>query len=152
SERPRERPASRATAGGELMTKSPPGGPGASAEAQAAMTARANGDPKTAATLFSSAGFSYEAAVCFYEAGDRATALATFLKVPATPPRYRRACLHVVRLAHEENSVTFELDHFMAPFVESGPQSSEELDCLYGLGMLYTAHEMADFAADILMA
>jgi hypothetical protein len=115
---------------------------------QAAMVARSLGNPRYAARLFSEARMPYQAAVCFYEAGDKEEALESFLRIDASNTRYRRACVHAIRVSAELGVLTRQLDAFVAAFLASSPADEQEIGALYRLGVLYQANELFDHARE----
>jgi eukaryotic-like serine/threonine-protein kinase len=117
---------------------------------RAAGVARALGQPRYAARLFADGQLPYQSAVCFYEAGEPAKALAAFLAVPKNDARYRAACVHALRIASELNSLSRELDAYVAEFASSDPTNPHEVRALYRLGVLYQENELFDHARDAL--
>jgi tetratricopeptide (TPR) repeat protein len=117
---------------------------------RAASVARALGQPRYAARLFADGKLPYQSAVCFYEAGEPAKALAGFLAVPKNDPRYRAACVHALRISGELNSLSRELDAYVAEFASSDPTNPHEVRALYRLGVLYQGNELFDHARDAL--
>ena len=91
----------------------------------------------------------YQAAVCFYEAGDREEALESFLKIGSHDARYRRACIHAVRISSELGVLTRQLDAFVGRFLATPPSDEQDLIALYRLGVLYQANELFDHAREV---
>jgi serine/threonine-protein kinase len=117
---------------------------------RAALLARSMGNPRYAAKLFSDAKLPYQAAVCFYEAGEPRRALASFLAVPKDDARYRASCVHALRVAAELNALSPELDGYIAEFASSDPRDPHEVRALYRLGILYQTSELFDHARAVL--
>jgi tetratricopeptide (TPR) repeat protein len=115
---------------------------------RAAHVARAMGNPRYAARLFTEAKLSYQAAVCLYEAGDREASLVSFLEVDPSDARYRRACVQAIRVATELGVLTRRLDRFVDRFVEQPPSNDEEMLALYRIGVLYQLGELFDHACE----
>ncbi len=115
---------------------------------RAAMVARSLGNSRYAARLFTEARLPYQAAVCFYEAGDKEEALESFLKIGQRDDRYRRACAHAIRISSELGILTRPLDAFVGPFLALPPADEQETVALYRLGVLYQASELFDHARE----
>jgi serine/threonine-protein kinase len=116
---------------------------------RAAVVARSLGNPRYAARLFLEAKKPYQAAVCFYEAGDREEALESFLKIGRHDARYRRACVHAIRISSELGVLTRQLDAFVGRFLAEPPGDEQELAALYRLGILYQGNELFDHAREV---
>jgi tetratricopeptide (TPR) repeat protein len=115
---------------------------------RAAHIARSLGNPRYAARLFSETRLPYQAAVCFYEAGDPQESLENFLKVPEDDARYRRACIQAVRISCELGLLTGALDRYVERFLAVIPASEVEAQAVYRLGVLYLANELFDHARE----
>jgi tetratricopeptide (TPR) repeat protein len=115
---------------------------------RAAHVARSLGAPRYAARLFTEAKLPYQAAVCFYEAGESHESLESFLNVSRDDARYRRACVHAVRISSEIGLLTAPLDRFVDRFVAVLPESELETEALYRLGILYQENELFDHARE----
>jgi tetratricopeptide (TPR) repeat protein len=115
---------------------------------RAAHVARAMGNPRYAARLFTEAKLSYQAAVCLYEAGDREESLVSFVEVDPDDERYRRACVQAIRVATELGVLTRRLDRFVDRFVADPPSNDEEMLALYRIGVLYQLGELFDHACE----
>jgi hypothetical protein len=116
----------------------------------AARAARKAGRPREAAEIFSRSGRTYEAGVCFYEAGDPDTALAHMLRVSPGSPRYRAACVYVIHIAAKRGNVPFEVDQYLADFAASDPVHPSEASALHALAVLYGRQGFEDEARDVL--
>ena len=101
-----------------------------------------------AAELFSRAACFYEAAQCLAKAGDPGRALDVVVRVARDDPRYRRACVLAATLASNLRVLDFALDHFLRGLVESGPRTGAEVNALYELAQLYTAHDFPESALE----
>lgn len=115
---------------------------------RAAHIARSLGNPRYAARLFTETRLPYQAAVCFYEAGDREESLESFFKVPLVDVRYRRACVQAIRVSAELGLLTEPLDSYVEGFVAEPPASEVEAQAAYRLGVLYQANELFDHARE----
>jgi eukaryotic-like serine/threonine-protein kinase len=115
---------------------------------RAAVVARSLGNSRYAARLFTEAKMPYQAAVCFYEAGDREEALESFLKIGHSDERYRRACVHAIRISTELGVLTRQLDAFVGRFLAAPPADEQDVVALYSLGVLYQANELFDHARE----
>jgi hypothetical protein len=118
---------------------------------KAALLARTVGNPRYAARLFLEAKLPYQAAVCFYEAGDARASLDAFLRVSKGSDRYRSACANAVRIADELGTLTFEVDRYVAEFVDSDPRDAHEVSALHQLSVLYQRHQLFDHAREALL-
>src|SRR5580658_2367465 len=115
---------------------------------RAAHVARSLGAPRYAARLFTEAKLPYQAAVCFYEAGEAHESLESFLSVAKDDARYRRACVQAIRISSELGILTIPLDLFVDKFVSVSPETEVEAQALYRLGVLYQANELFDHARE----
>jgi hypothetical protein len=115
---------------------------------RAAHVARSLGAPRYAARLFTEAKLPYQAAVCFYEAGEAHESLECFLSVAKDDARYRRACVQAVRISSELGILTIPLDLFVDKFVSVMPETELEAQALYRLGVLYQGNELFDHARE----
>jgi eukaryotic-like serine/threonine-protein kinase len=116
---------------------------------RAAVIARSLGNPRYAARLFTDAKMLYQAAVCFYEAGDREEALQSFLQIGPNDARYRRAAVHAIRISSELGVLTRQLDAFVGRFLSLAPSDEQDLGALYRLGVLYQVNELFDHAREV---
>jgi serine/threonine-protein kinase len=98
--------------------------------------------------LFTEAKLPYQAAVCFYEAGEAHESLESFLSVAKDDARYRRACVQAIRISSELGILTIPLDLFVDKFVSVSPETEVEAQALYRLGVLYQANELFDHARE----
>jgi eukaryotic-like serine/threonine-protein kinase len=115
---------------------------------RAAHIARSLGNPRYAARLFTEARLPYQAAVCFYEAGDLHESLETFLRVPQADERYRRACVQAIRISSELGLLTEPVDRYVGKFVSITPAGEVEAQAAYRLGVLYQGNELFDHARE----
>ena len=118
--------------------------------ADAARVAQALGRAGDAAQLYADAGMPMEAAHAYLEAGDSGKALDNLCRVPRDHQRYRTAAAHAVRLATNLGVLDFNLEHFLGPFVASGPQGAEEIQVFELLAQLYGAHGFPENAREAL--
>ena len=106
----------------------------------AAGFAVALGEPVLGASLLESLGALAEAALAYLAGGDKSRCLQVLIRIPASDQGYRPACVRVVALARELDSMGVVLEQFLARFIETGPLSSLELQSFYDLGVLYEKH------------
>ena len=83
-----------------------------------------------AAQFFLKAHRPYDAAVCFQKAGAIRECLGALLKVLPSSPRYRSACVHVVRVAQSVGTPLMSLASFLKPFTNSKPTTRQEAAAL----------------------
>ncbi len=114
--------------------------------ADAARVARKLGDLSQAAHLYLGGAMPFEAAGCYFEAGDSGKCLDALVHVPREDPRYRDACVQAVRIASELGVLDFALDQFLAPFARSNPRGDAEFAAFSALGRMYEAHDFGDSA------
>ncbi|MFZ5444496.1 MAG: protein kinase domain-containing protein [Myxococcota bacterium] len=79
------------------------------------------------------AGRPYDAAVCFQRAGQMKDCLGALMRVPATSPRYRAACVQAVRVALVVNAPLESLSSFFIPFIGQAPTAPVEAEALKAL-------------------
>lgn len=118
--------------------------------AHAARMARMLQRPKQAASLFADAGMSYESALCQLEIGDTGRALENFIRVPRTDPRYREAAIQAVNLASQQGVLDFQLENFLARFLDEPPQTPREADVFRTMAELYVRHDFVENAKQAL--
>ena len=107
------------------------------------------GDLTGAGQVYERAGLHLEAAQAHQASGDSAAALASLIRIPATHPAYRRACLLAVFLADQQDHLTLALDNFLAHFIRQAPDDTEA-EALETLARLYERHGFPENAAEIL--
>ena len=95
--------------------------------ADAARMAKVLGRKADAAQLYADAGAPFEAAQAYLELGDTGKALENLCRVPAEDAQYRVAAAIAVRLATNLNVLDFRFEHFVGPYVRSGPRDAAEL-------------------------
>lgn len=100
-----------------------------------------------AARFFLSAQRPYDAAVCFQKAGALQDCLGALVKVPASSPRYRAACVHAIRMAQTLGSPLIGLGAFVMPFVRTKPTSRLEATALNQLADEFAQHGKPELAA-----
>ena len=105
------------------------------------------GHVEQAASLFSEAGESFQAAVCFREIRDADSELQHLVKVAAADPRYREACVRAIALASDRTELTFELEQVVGKFVDAGPVSDDEVEACYRLALLFDSNDSPENAA-----
>jgi len=103
----------------------------------AARLARQLGRHSEAGELFLRAHMPIEASRSFSQAGDRKHAIDALLGVESTDADYREACVKAIRLASEEDDISYTLDQFLSSFLESPSHDPAELDALTLLANLY---------------
>ncbi len=112
----------------------------------AARLARQLGRHREAGLLFQRAGLPVEACHSYRDAGDRPAAIEALLALEPTDTAYRSACVTAIRLAHEEDDISFALDRFLAPFTRALPHDHGERDALTLLADLCLRHGLKDNA------
>ena len=117
---------------------------------QAGRVLRKLGRSAEAGKVFEEAGLHFEATVCYLEAGDAEQGLQTVTWVQRKDPRFRTAAGYAVRMATYRDQMTFKLESFLSAFVETGPQSSAELETFYLLAKLFEKHDLVENAKEAL--
>jgi tetratricopeptide (TPR) repeat protein len=115
---------------------------------EAARLARALGKVDRAAGFFEQAAMPFEAAECFFACRDRDRALTNLYKVTQPHPRYRTACIQAIAACSDRGTLSFDLEHLVAHFQDTGPQSDAEVDAFYALALLFESHRVFESAAD----
>jgi tetratricopeptide (TPR) repeat protein len=118
--------------------------------ADAARMAKALGRKADAAQLYADAGAPFEAAQAYLDLGDTGKALENLCRVPADDAQYRGAAAIAVRLASNLNVLDFRFEHFVGPYVRSGPRDAAELHVFDLLAGLYDAHGFPENAREAL--
>jgi tetratricopeptide (TPR) repeat protein len=121
----------------------------------AARLARQLGRHREAGELFLRAQMPMEAARSFAQAGDRKHAIDALLNLDRHDADFREACVKAIRLASEEDEISYALDQFLSPFLDSASHDAAELDALTLLANLYVRQglrENAKRAAAALLA
>jgi tetratricopeptide (TPR) repeat protein len=118
--------------------------------ADAARVASALGRKADAAQLYAEAGAAFEAAQTYLQLGDTGKALENLSRVPADDPKYRVATAIAVRLATNLNVLDFRFEHFVGPYVRSGPRDAAELQVFDLLAALYETHGFPENAREAL--
>jgi len=108
------------------------------------------GQSAQAAQLYADAGMPYESAEAYLAAGDTGKALENLARVQRDDPRYRAAAVMAVRLASNLGALDFRFEHFLGPFVKSGPREAQELAAFDLLAQLYLAHDFPGNAKEAL--
>jgi serine/threonine-protein kinase len=101
-----------------------------------------------AARLFMQADQPYEAARTYFEGKAPADAFDVLAKTSREDRRYRPMCVQAIATASETGLMTFSLEHFLGPFLSSGPSGPDEAAAFYQLGALYEAKALPDSAAE----
>jgi tetratricopeptide (TPR) repeat protein len=96
--------------------------------AHAARMARKLGRVGEAAGLYAEAGQPFDAGMAYLEAGDTGKAMDNLTRVPRNDPRYRQACMEVIKLSIQLNVASFQSEHLLTQFVASGPEDGRELE------------------------
>ena len=117
---------------------------------EAARVAKVLGRAADAAQLHADAGEPFEASQAYLELGDTGKALDNLCRVPAEDPQYRVAAAIAVRLATNLNVLDFRFEHFIGPYVRSGPRDAPELQVFDLLAALYEAHGFPENAREAL--
>lgn len=81
----------------------------------------------------------WDAAVCFQRAGQLKDCLGALLKVPATNPRYRQACVQVVRVAGQLNVSLETLSMWFMPFIAYAPAAPVEAEAMKDIADAFAA-------------
>jgi tetratricopeptide (TPR) repeat protein len=110
----------------------------------------AMGQLLAAGESFERAKMPYEAAVCFLRAGDDERGITQLIRVSRKDPRYRKAAKHAIAIAQQRGSLSFQLEHFVAELIATGPVDREERDCFVALAALYRKEGMFTSAIDTL--
>ena len=118
--------------------------------ADAARMAKALGRKADAAQLYADAGAPFEAAQAYLDLGDTGKALENLCRVPPDDAQYRGAAAIAVRLASNLNVLDFRFEHFVGPYVRSGPRDAAELQVFDLLAGLYDAHGFPENAREAL--
>src|SRR5437763_3940368 len=118
--------------------------------ADAARMAKALGRKADAAQLYADAGAPFEAAQAYLELGDTGKALENLCRVPAEDAQYRVAAAIAVRLATNLNVLDFRFEHFVGPYVRTGPRDAAELQVFDLLAALYDANGFPENAREAL--
>jgi len=118
--------------------------------ADAARMAKVLGRKADAAQLYADAGAPFEAAQAYLELGDTGKALENLCRVPAEDAQYRVAAAIAVRLATNLNVLDFRFEHFVGPYVRSGPRDAAELLVFDLLAALYDSHGFPENAREAL--
>jgi serine/threonine-protein kinase len=103
-----------------------------------------------AAQLYADAGMPYESAEAYLATGDTGKALENLTRVQRDDPRYRAAAVMGVRLASNLGALDFRFEHFLGPFVKSGPRDAQEVPVFDLLAQLYLAHDFPGNAKEAL--
>src|SRR6202011_660899 len=112
--------------------------------------AKALGRTADAAQLYADAGVPFAAAQGYLELGDTGTAPETLGRVPDGDPQYRVAAAMAVRVATNLNVLDFRFEHFVGPYVRSGPRNTAELQVFDLLAALYEANGFPENAREAL--
>jgi len=118
--------------------------------AEGARVAKALGRTADAAQLYADAGAPFEAAQAYLEAGDTGKALENLCRVPDADPQYRVAAAMAVRVATNLNVLDFRFEHFVGPYVRSGPRNAAELQVFDLLAALYETNGFPENAREAL--
>jgi hypothetical protein len=110
---------------------------------------REAGDLVGAAEGFEREGLYLEAALAWGAAGERAAALADFVRIPPDHPRYREGCVLAITLAHELDQVSLALDNFLSRFLRHGPEGEHEVEAFEKVARLYAQHGLLENAAEV---
>jgi eukaryotic-like serine/threonine-protein kinase len=86
--------------------------------------------------------------VCWSEAQDLRRCLDTLVRIPRDHPRYRGCALKAIELSAQFGQIGFELDQFVARFVSTGPENTQEVEGFATLGRLYAQHGFPDNARE----
>lgn len=114
----------------------------------AGRVARDLGRLQQAARYFMNGELYFEAAVCHIDAGDAESALDCLIRIDRDDPRYRSACMQVIRTAVQFDILTMELDTFLTGFIRSGPADDLEAETFEALGDLYMRHQFPENARE----
>jgi len=117
---------------------------------EAGRVAERLGQSAQAAQLYADAGMPFESAEAYLAAGDTGRALENLSRVPRDDARYRTAAARAVRLATNLGALDFRLEHFLGPYVKSGPQDAQEVEVFDLLAQLYLAHDFPANAKEAL--
>ncbi len=85
----------------------------------------------------------YQAGACLRALGRMEEALERLLRVPTDGPHYRKACFELVPAAKALGRLDFDVDRFLARFVEHGPQDTAEIPTFLELAELYRERDFA---------
>jgi len=117
---------------------------------EAGRVAQQIGKIADAASFYAEAGMVYEAGNCYFQAGDSGKAIENLIRVPRDHRHYRAACIEVARMAAELSYVGLKMDHFLARFIEEGPQDAREQESFYLLSKVYQQHDLMENAKEVL--
>jgi len=81
----------------------------------------------------------WDAAVCFQRGGALKECLAALLKVQASHPRYRQACVQVVRVASMLKMPLDQLSMWLMPFIGHAPAAPVEAEAMKDIADAFAA-------------
>ncbi|HVO32123.1 MAG TPA: serine/threonine-protein kinase, partial [bacterium] len=110
--------------------------------ADAGRLARKLGRNNDAGNFYFAAQLFYEAAGCYFAAGDRVRALESLARVPREHPQYRAAAVGAARLASETGALGFRVETFLFPFTSSAPEDASEVEAFYLLARVYEKNDL----------
>ena len=108
------------------------------------------GNVGDAAELYEEGGQYLRAAQLLLSLGHETKALEVVTRTPRDSEDYRSAAQLAVRLCHELGVLDFHMDYFVAEFVRSGPQSSDESPLFYALARMYLNRDFPENALEVL--
>jgi tetratricopeptide (TPR) repeat protein len=88
----------------------------------------------------------YQAGACLRSLGRHREALEELLLTPSDGAHYRKACLEIVPAARALETLEFDVDRYLARFVDEGPKQPDEIDVFMQLAQLYRARDFAQGA------
>jgi tetratricopeptide (TPR) repeat protein len=113
----------------------------------AARLARALGKLDRAAEYFDAANLPFEAAECYVAIHERDQALESLWRLTPAHPRYRDACVLAIKACADRSVMSFDLEHLVAKFMTTPPQTDAEAEAMYSLAILFETHRSFDSAA-----
>lgn len=102
------------------------------------------------AKLYADAGFPFEAAGAYYQAGDLAGAIDQLAYVPKDHARWREACVHAIHIAARADRFDFGVENLLTGFVALAPKDGDELAALLVLAGLYEKNGFPENAQEAL--